>query len=139
MALGYSIDAKIDLGYNKKSIRIILEKGFKKGFYYSEFILGKIDYADSPLLTLDQAVESVWKGNAGSGLHCIIIRAENTFAIEHFIDEEIYITVMITGFSYPWLKKFQNGKEDINIARYTRLLLDIIDDFRILELHVDKN
>ena len=139
MALGYSITAKLDAYYDSNNIEFILNKGITIGLRYSEFILGKIDYSSAPYLSLNKALEAVIQGISDSSLHCLVVKFQETFATLHFVNDGKYLLIMFSGMSFLWSKKYSNGKEDIDIARYTRLLLDLVDDFKILELHVEKD
>lgn len=129
--------ARIDASYQEKNIKNILKKGSKLGFTYYKFILGEMNVGSEPL-SIDAATQSVLAGDPDGGLHCLTIQIQDTYATLHFLNNEI-LSVMLSGLSHLWSKTFVDGSEDIDVARYAKMLLDLVSDFKILEMHIEKD
>jgi len=137
MALSYSVDVKIDALYGKEAIRKILMVGKKLGFIYRKFELGNSDLS-LPSLAVEEAVESVFDSVRVNKMACLFLQIQDTYLALHFLDFE-KLGIMFSSLSDNWSKVFTNGTEDIDVARYTKELLNLIEDFRILEMHIEKD
>lgn len=138
MSLGYSITVIIDAKYNNQNILHLLKKGHEHNFTYHQFILGETNI-HTPSLSSEDATNSVLHGLPEDNLHCLTLQIQNTHAILHFLDDGVHMMIMLSGLSHLWSKKFIDGYEDIDIARYTKALLDLVSDFRILEMRIEKD
>lgn len=137
MSLGYSVVAKLNANYQESHIRDILRRGAELGIGYHDFSLGLMSYS-SPELEINEATRLVLKG-APDDLHCLTISVQETYATLHFLNDEGYLLIMFSGLSHLWSKKYFDGDEGIDIARYVKTLLDLVDNFRVLELRVEKD
>lgn len=135
MSKDHSIWTTVNASYGEYSIKHIIEHGSKLGFLYYKFILGTMNVASEPL-TIDQATKSVLLGDSEGGLHCLTVQIKDTYATLHFLDE-CNLSVMLSGLSQLWSQKFLDGEEDIDIARYAKTLLDLVEGFKILKFEVE--
>lgn len=137
MSVSYSIFAMLDAEKDRESIEKILEKGHRQGWIYYKFILGKWN-VDSEPLTLKEAVDAILE-DIEHGLHCLDVQIKDTYATFFFVKKGYSrLALMIGSLSPVWSRKF-NDEEEIDIPRYTKAFLDLIDDFQILELQVEKD
>lgn len=138
MSLGYSISTSIDLIYIEKSIESILAKGLQLGFNYYEYSLGMVE-VNGPSLNIKEALHSILIDKTQSKLYCIVVQYNDTYFTMDFISQNGNILLMFSDFTYPWLKKFDDGEDDIDIGRYAKILLDLVQDFKILEMKIEKD
>ncbi len=138
MSLSYSILTRIDAKYNSKNIKSILNKGHEHHFIYYQFVLGEMNIA-SPELSPEEATNSVIRGLPEDDMHCLTVQILNTYATLHFWNNGTQMVIMLSGLSQIWSKIFEDGNEDIDVARYAKALLDLVSDFKILEMHIEKN
>jgi hypothetical protein len=138
MSLGYSIVIKVDTKYNYQSIIQLLIKGAEHKFVYYKFILGETNIHSSALSS-ESAADSIIQGLPEDDLHCLSVQIQNTYATLHLWDDGVHMMVMLSGLSDNWSKVFTDETKDIDVARYTKELLNLIEDFRILEMHIEKD
>ncbi len=137
MSRTYSLDTKIDTSFNSDSVSKILKTGETLGFIYREFTINGSD-PSLPKLTPMEAMGAVFLNKKENAMACIFLQIEDTYLTLHFLDSEKLI-VMFSGLSQIWSKTFEDGDEDIDVARYAKALLDLVSDFKILEMHIEKD
>jgi hypothetical protein len=141
MSRVYSIVTVIDLEFNKDNIKKILLKGERLGFKYYESNFNLINQPEKlKKFSVDQAneyVSTIIKDDP-NGLE---VQIENMFFSFFFYKKFDEIKLHFFGFDYlPWMKTFKpNGEEDIDINKYLKLMLDLVEEYRLLELKIEKN
>ena len=133
MSVFYSIEALLDLKYEKNNIDYLFQKCLENniGLYSDAF------YNTCKL-------ES---NNAATRILSIKLEHEERNVLAKFQDTDFFIWIYkeknnllkfsIGGFGVVWRKKFIDGDYDIDFARYIRLLLRICKDFTIFTLKTD--
>lgn len=137
MSKDLSIWATVSATYEERNIKHILENGSKLGIQYYKFILGEMNVASKPL-AIEQATKDVILGDPEGGLHCLTVQIKDTYATLHFLDEG-NLSIMFSGLSILWAQKYLDGEEDIDVARYAKVLLELVEGFKILEFRVEEN
>jgi len=142
MSQVYSISAVIDLKFTERNIFAVLLKGITLGLRYYEPNFRTDDPFNLQELSLDQAVVSA-STILANDINVLEARLENTFFSMYCIKNAQRIEITFSGFNYfPWMRKFKYDDEydeDLDIPRYLKLMLDLIEDYKILELHVQKD
>ena len=140
MSLGYHISVHLLLPYNQKNIELFLQRGVRNlGFIYFKIDYTNLDALGSVINT-SQALELINKGYPDEIMHCVIAKHLNSHFFLHFINDSNNITIMFSGFFNPATKTDNyTQEEDINISMYMRLMLDLVDEYRIMQLNVEKN
>ncbi len=141
----YSITAVINLKFNEKKLLEVLTKSKELGWKIYKpnweindpFKLEELDLKAALLRILEKPKNDI------NGLE---LRVEDMFFAVYFQRNHLEIGLTFCGFNYfPWMRKFKYDDyddeydEDIDIARYLRLMLDLIEDYKILELRVEKD
>lgn len=134
MSLGYSIDVNINAPFNEENVKSILERGTERHFIYYKFMV-----YEGKKLNLSDATRLVFDGDPDYDVHCLSTKIENEYINLHFINSGGLITVMISGISHDATKKFKNDIEDIDVAKYAKILLDITQNFQILSINIEKD
>ena len=134
MSWNYSITIRIDAPYTEGVIQDILEKAPKLDIICYKHM----DEEGIPLNAKD-AAHSVFQAANDSEIHCVDAKVQGIYVALHFIENYGQVTVMFSGISYERIKKFKYDHEDIDIAFYAKTLLDLTQDFRILEMHINKD
>jgi hypothetical protein len=137
MSLGYSITTIIDVVYIPKNIESVLVKGLELGFSYYEYSLGMIEI-NGPSLSIKEALHSILDDKTKSKLYCIVAKVNDTYTTIDFIAQNGNLLLMFSDFTYPWLKKF-DGTDEIDIGRYAKIMLDLVQDYKILHMSIEKN
>lgn len=141
MSLGYSIASELDLAYTSENIQTILEIGQGLGILYYKSNENSDNFFDITLLpSVTNAVNYLLyeKENEYDSLHYVTAKLEETIFNFHILNDA-KIIIMFNGLGFAWSKKFiGQEKPDLDIQRYTKLMLDIIKDFKIKSLVVEK-
>lgn len=132
----YFISAKLNQRYNIGNLHQILKKGFQLNFCYSKYITG--NEAEFQNLNIEQASELIIKGDHDD-LHRVNVKILDTYATLHILNDERHMIILFDNFSYPWMKKFEDGSEDIDIIKYAKVFLNLIEDYEILEMRINKD
>jgi hypothetical protein len=138
MSLGYSVTVRISMNYAEQNIYLIMKNGISK-FNFKYYL---IDYIKLNCigreLNLEEAVEVLINGTPDETLNCIVAKYQDTHFFLHFINEHYYLTIMFSTFFNPWVRSYDGG-EDVDISRYISLMLDLVEDYKILELKAEKD
>lgn len=137
MSLGYDVFVKVKKDYNRQNIKDILDKGKQIGFVYYKYISIPLEIYSLPL-SIDDAVNNVMEENE-DGLQCLTVQINSTYSTLHIMDYG-YLSLMLANFYYPWLKKFEEeNDQDVDIGRYAKVMLDLVSDFKIIEMKIEKD
>lgn len=136
MSLTYTIFAMLDAEKNSKTIEKILTKGHLQGWIYFKYASGICHTDFENPLTLKQAAASIIEKNEDD-LFCLVVQIKDTYLILHYVPGYPKLALMIGGLSTNWSRKFDDVDE-IDIPRYTKGFVELIENFQILELEVEK-
>jgi len=139
MSLGHCISANLNLSCTRENLHQILNNAKKIG---SSFFLTNIDELDPgnyKQINMDEAIEALYAGIPDPDMHVITLKHESIFinlsAIRH---SDKTMTIMFTNFKYPWLlSSWEEYKLDI--SRYIKFFLELIGNYQILEMHIEKD
>lgn len=134
MSRRYSIIIQLDASYNRETIENILAKGLKLKMEYNKFM-----DCGGQLLDVKSAADWCLEEDNGFDVHCLEAKIAGIYTHLHFINQSGDVRVMLSGISCERLKQFKNGAEDIDIASYAKVMIDLIDDYRILEMKIEKD
>lgn len=135
MALEYFLDACIDTYLNRESIEYILKKGAHLGMKYYAVNQG-YDAFKRYNLDINEIVSKEFSHELENKL--IPVQFKDTFFIMHFINDIIATRIIFTSLSPNWSKTFPDGTNDLDMARYIRLMLDLINDYKIRSFVAEK-
>ncbi|MGB8367610.1 MAG: hypothetical protein WCD44_04590 [Candidatus Babeliales bacterium] len=133
MGISYSIDALLDLKYEKNNIDYLFQKCIKNNiFLYSDtfYDMHKLDSigATNRILSVELEPED----------RSILAKFQDTdFFIWIFKKKNNLIKFSIGGFGITWRKEFIDDRYGIDFARYIRLFLRVCSEFTILSLETD--
>lgn len=136
MSKHYIISAMLDVGKNSESIEKILNKGHNQGWIYFKFIPDIWNIGFEKPLTAKQAAVSIFEKNKYD-LYCLTVQIKDTYATLHYLPDYPSLVLMIGELSDNWSRKF-DGVDEIDIPRYTKVFVELIEDFQILELEVEQ-
>ena len=140
MSLGYSIDAIIELKYTENNIKKILESAKKIGFKLITPLEG--DPEKGLELDLEAALKVILNKTNAKELSIITLKVGDSFFDLHFMDR-ININLMFYNFKYPFYRTYKVDfgelSEDLDVHKYVRIMLDLVADYKILKLQVDKD
>lgn len=135
MSRTYLISTRLDAEFNESNIQAVLERGLPESLIYYKYM----DEDGTPL-NINEATDSAFKGDKDWDVNTLAIKVEDTYAKLIFsMDKNNMMNVMLSGLSHLWFRKFKNGDEDIDVARYAKVLLNLTQDFKILEMNIDKD
>jgi hypothetical protein len=96
-----------------------------------------LTYSGEPL-NLQQATLFPFKGDQDYDVRSITVNFDDTYADLTFSNTK-NISITFSGLSHLCLKVFKQNETDIDIVRYVKILLDLIYDFRIISMAVEKS
>lgn len=134
MSREYKIIVSISAEYSHENIKTVLERGLNCNLSYHKFM----DYSDRSLSS-EEAADYLLEQINEDNMHCLTIRICNVFANLYFFGGENRTNVMLSSISYEFLKKFKNSNQNINIAEYAKVLLDITQDFEIESMSIEQD
>ena len=139
MSLGYSLVATLDAKYEFDTIKFLLEKGQALGCTYYTFNEDMDHYFDiKPLFSSIETANYLFykKDNEYDSSHCITVKVDTTVFNLHILNDT-KILIMFNCLVNKWSKKFLFQEEpDIDIQRYSKLMLGFIEDFKIINFKV---
>lgn len=128
----YSVYALIDVSYNENNVRHILKKGEELGFTYEdedarwERRIMPLNIDESLLYILNKELPFLWV-NYKETVFDIMIQNRDT-----------RISIIFDSFGEGWKKRFlYQNKDDFYLQMYAKLMLDLVDDFKIIEFNVE--
>lgn len=133
MSQRYSIIIGLDAPYNEETIRSVLEKGLHFDIKYRKFM----DYGGQ-LLDIKEAIKWCLEEDE-IDVHCLATQINGIYTNLHFMNVDGSVRIILSDISYERLKLFKNGAEDIDIASYAKTMIDLVDDYRILEMKIEKD
>lgn len=136
MSLGYDISIKLKQSYNNQSVQEVLARGSSLGFVYYKYTWGTLNIDLSPM-NIQEAAANVMKENE-DGLQCLTLQINDTYATLHIRNDFGYLSLMLTTFYYPWTREYEDGL-DVDIGRYAKVMLDLVSDFKIIEMKIEKD
>ena len=119
-------------------IKLIIQQGRTLGFNYHTYILGEINI-NSRSLDDQEALDAIMLGYDDCQMYCITAALEDTFFNLHFINENGRLLIMFHGFSIIWSKKYFGAIEDIDIQRYAHVMLELVNNFKILTMEISQD
>ena len=132
MSQSYSVYSLIDVSYSKEVVENILVKGQALGFVYEDNFL-KLKIGIAPL-NLTEAVNFT----VSSELPSIFVDYQDTNFSLLIYDGKPNTSIMFLSFGEGWKKKYVNqSDEGYEMHRYAKLMLDLIEDFKIIEFKLD--
>lgn len=135
MSLGYSIITELYKEYSRQNIIEILKKGELLGITYYEFVPGEYEIRTLPF-SAEEAATYILHNTKDTPW--IIGKINDTQITIHFMNFPLGIALMFNNFTYPWIKIFNNTQE-IDIVKYTKLMLDFVENYEIIKLVVEKD
>lgn len=139
MSLGYAISTVIDLQYNPINIQKILEKGAYLEFLYYTFTFEDVDLSKKIPLSLEVAASLIFNGIPDQ-MHCVFAQKQEMYFNLYILKESDNTTIVFHGFKNAWYRAQSNPEDyDLDLVRYTRLMLDLIEEYRLIELEVKKD
>lgn len=136
MALGYSVHVDIDLLYNPENVLLILEKGKSLSMKY-HFLNDQYEFSKDEITT-HQALEILLEKDFFKIRWIPVIYLDTSFFL-HILTEDKKIIVMLSSLSHRWSKEFLNNIEDLDMDRYSRLMLDLVGDHKIESFKIVKD
>ena len=113
----------------------ILAKGKGLDMIYDKFM----DYEGK---RLESMIAANWclEQNADLDPHSLTTKIEGIYTNLHFINRGGDTTVMLSGISLERLKQFPYGvADDIDIGHYAKIMLDLVSDFKISKMYIEKD
>lgn len=133
MSKDYSIIAIIELYYNPKNVLEILLRGKKLGLNYLEPNLSQYDPSLLKPISNEKTILNTLQVE-----NFVATNIKNTFFFFHIFNKNGQIELCFNHFSYPWYKVYSPSNiEDIDIKKYTILLMDLINHWRILSFIIE--
>lgn len=139
MSKTYFIDLEIDACHSTETIKKILQEGESLGCTYFLPNFFEVDPSTLQKLSVGEATNIIALGKKVSDdmIQFIVIKKMNTFFYLFILPTPLHTEISITHFLYPLLRNFDDD-EDIDIAHYIKILLDISRKFKVLNLNVYK-
>ena len=134
----YSVTAHLDLPFSKETVTSILKRAEAIGCY---FFLPDWDVMDPKRykkLTLEQAAETLFYGLSNYNFNIITLQYHTTFIDVLSNGDANQTSVTFSDFWYPWYVIVE-GNEELDMVRYTNLMLELIEGFPLVDLHVEKS
>lgn len=132
MSWKYSITIKLDAAFIDETIKTILCHGSSYVVYY------KFGNEEGYKLSPEEATQWILSQH-DINFHTLLAKINGIYTDLNFLNHNGLITILLSGISHENLKKFKYDHEDIDIASYIKILLDLTQDFRILALDVRKD
>jgi hypothetical protein len=140
MSLSYSVEALLDCRIDESTLNKIFRNCERLGFIFYDYELGK-SYEEAPILYQNKALrvalermnEDYINGAAWYGL------IEGHSMHFWFYQKETHMEVHIGSFGNIRKNAFQYPQNEhaIDFGWYIKLMVDICENFKILELHTD--
>lgn len=132
--MDYGIAIKLDTNYKKESILKILERGKLKGFiYYDQINYEK--YIDTPIINSIETANKImaaYEKNIDGGPAVFSLLEGDTNATLWFYNREGVLEFFAGSLGCPKKKGFY-----IDFAYYTKMFLDLVEDFPVLEIKTE--
>lgn len=139
MSETYSVSVMLNAVLNEKNLTYILSRGTEKlHFKYFE-----VQYENEGLLGNQLSVKEATDyiiAQIPFDEACIFIKINESFFFLRFLKEVSALTFMFSGFFYPFEKYFtQSDFEDVDVAEYAKLMLQLVSDYHILHFEIEKS
>lgn len=132
MSIVYSIEVKLDVSYSKDIVCKILAKGKNKGFIYYDKIINQDIDNPLPILPEEAAVKLIQAQELLLDLGprvLTILGGDDNASLWFYKNDDGTINIDMGAFGCP--RKKGNY---IDFSYYIRMMLDLCDDFPIIEL-----
>ncbi len=145
MALGASVSVTIDLDFNIQNIKLLLDKGQQQGYQYARAVLIEKMPDDEAIrfnllpLTIEDiliGLETAYKKN---DIFRITVCMGGASTGISFGSSNKKLSVGFFGVSNGWSVTNVWGEEDVNIQRYALTLLDLVKDYKLLNICIAKD
>lgn len=138
MGLGYSITTTINLPFDLQNIKLILKKGLSLGFTYHELIVKNGEKCELRDLSIDNILHLIQHALINNDVYTI--RISNIISSDIiFFSNEGFLSLMLLGMSPEQSKKYLDGEIDIDIHHYAHVLLNLVDEFKILDMKIEND
>lgn len=142
MSMQYRIIARIQANIDEKIIAKIINRGDRQKLRYTDYILGE-QWVNAPLITPSKAVTKIMDGQPNDPeLRIIFVKSDDTYFDLSFREKQSNILeITLTSFYYPWQKKFVNLDYEcsIDLSKYSNLMLNLIEDFVLIDFEIIEN
>jgi hypothetical protein len=127
---------KLKAQKTEDNLKKILEQGETLGFVYYQYVWGETSFANS--LTTSTATKLLIKGDEDTDMpiHCLNVKVQDSYLILHYIKDNDDLSLMLSGLSDKWSQKYLEIGSDIDIARYTKLMINLTEMFQIKEMQI---
>lgn len=136
MSLYYTFDIILGIPFKKELLNNLLNRGQNLGFIYLDkqnFNLGT-----SKQISIEEAVNNIIdsKKNSEDNLSqskSLIVQVENSYFTFAIYEKNNSFKIHIFPIGNIWKKVF-NGESYVDISRYTKLLIDLCEDFPVIKI-----
>ena len=136
MSRDYSIKIILDVAATSEAIKTIVSRGQEVGIEYIDQKSDECLTNTKKRLTLDESVRRVCLGLQSrediENLSVLAIKIRETYCWLVFGKTEMHTTILLGPHAHIWMKN--SAKKKIDFDKYIRLLLDLCQDFCIVEL-----
>ncbi len=140
MSAMHSIEILLDAEYNINNLITLLERGTKMELSYrdahSEIHGENYNFLESKLAA-KRLINSTPEINNLGGPRLHIKYLDTQFDLAIYKSEKNLLELYISGFSWKWMKEFSTDEHHFDYARYSRLILDMCDDFTVLKFDIE--
>ncbi len=143
MSRVYSLEAIINMDYSSSNIEKLLQKGYDSlHFQYFKPNFSVFDISEHDIISTKAAVNIILNGAFIDDdlVNFLVVKIDDIYFNLHIIREGGDISSISFGaLGDPHLKIFENGIVDLDVTRYIKIMLDFTENYRILNLLVEKN
>lgn len=136
MSRDYTIEIILDEPTTEETIRKILLRGEKYHIEYIDQSTSESLTTTKKRLSLEKAVQEISLGLKDpediENLPVIAMKIDDSYCLLVFGKPDVYTTISLGIYGNIWMKN--SGQKNIDFDRYIRLLLDLCQDFPIVEL-----
>ena len=138
MSIYYTCDIHLEASFNKEILMHLIKKGERMGFLY----LARSNYSQSTdpskVFTTDEAVEHIIIGRTTKKddfnfAKSLEIKYEDTYFTLSFNEKNNAIYLHMFPIANIWKKTFENQKY-FDFGRYTKILINLCEDFPITNI-----
>lgn len=138
MSRWYTVESTIALPFSRKTVTDIFYIAEKKGFSFFEKKFTYPDYFKEIELPLKEAVDFFYNSLCDKTLHIITLKYQTTIIDLVMNGDNASVWLMFQDFRCPWYIIIDD-EEVLDMVRYTYLILDLLEDFPLVDLHVVKS
>ena len=137
MSLGYSVGCRIRLFPSEENIKTVLKVGKNKlMLIYNEIDFNKNGYYGKEL-SIAESANALLAGTPEPGMQSILAIYQDThFCFTVYGYDKEFISIQLCAIFDSWNKSF-NGKEEVDIARYAKLILDLVEGMELYDFYIE--